>query len=75
MGFLKSRVVDFLGDPFELVSAPTADAALSEATVVYAGEPVAKALPCVLAELASRLLQPEHAGALGALDLVEPDVA
>ncbi|CAK0812996.1 unnamed protein product [Prorocentrum cordatum] len=75
MGFLKSRVVDLLGDPFEQVSMPAADAAPSEATVDYTGEPVAKALPCVLAELAPGLPQPEHAAALGALDFVEPDVA
>ncbi|CAK0797071.1 unnamed protein product, partial [Prorocentrum cordatum] len=75
MGFLRSRVVDFLGHPFERASVSTADAALSEATVDYSGEPLAKALPCVLAELASGLPQPEHAAELGALDFVEPDVA
>ncbi|CAK0868624.1 unnamed protein product, partial [Prorocentrum cordatum] len=43
MGFLTSRVVDFLGGPFEQVNVPAADVALSKATVDYTGEPVAKA--------------------------------
>ncbi|CAK0830362.1 unnamed protein product [Prorocentrum cordatum] len=74
-GFLEPRVVDFVGGPLEQVSAPAADAALGEATVGYSGEAVAKALPCVLADLASSgLPQREHATVLGALDFVEHDV-
>ncbi|CAK0838767.1 unnamed protein product [Prorocentrum cordatum] len=73
--FLRERVAAFVGDPFDQVSVPAADEALSGATVAYAGEPVAKALPRVLAELAPGLRKAEHAARLGALDDVGPEVA
>ncbi|CAK0847855.1 unnamed protein product [Prorocentrum cordatum] len=57
------------------VSAPAAYQALSGATVDYAGEQAAKALPRVLAGQAPGQPKAEHAATLDALDHVGPEVA
>ncbi|CAK0855217.1 unnamed protein product, partial [Prorocentrum cordatum] len=72
---IRSRAAEFVQQPSETVAVASLGDAVATSSVDYSGEPMMRALPCAVAELAPGLPKREHEATLSAIDFVDDEVA